>query len=240
MATVSLSRRSLADQVADALVQLILEEGLQEGDSLPSTAELSERFDVSRTVVREALAALAGRGILSRSQGRECVVATPGPDELNRLLQFRIRHDEVGVDDILDTRMALEVTAARRAAENVTPAAVADLRRCFDELAGAKSEKEFHQADIALHRAVAEASGNPLLVLILDALVDFLRDVRVQATKNRKGRGENLEAVIEHHRAIVDAVAAGDGVAAEAAMVAHLGQTRAEFSQPASAKRKKA
>ena len=69
--SVTLSRRSLADQVADALIDLILKEGLQEGDSLPSTAELSERFGVSRTVVREALAALAGRGILSRSQGRE-------------------------------------------------------------------------------------------------------------------------------------------------------------------------
>lgn len=231
VSAVSLSRRSLADQVADALIQLILDEGLQEGDSLPSTAELSERFEVSRTVVREALAALAGRGILNRSQGRECVVATPGSDELTRLLQFRIRQDEVGVDHILDTRLALEVTAARAAAENVTPEAAAELRACVDELAAAKNEKDFHQADIAVHRAIAVASGNPLVVLILDALVDFLRDVRIQATKARKSRGENLDAVIDYHREIVEAIAAGNGDKAEAAMLSHLMETRAEFTK---------
>jgi DNA-binding transcriptional regulator YhcF (GntR family) len=99
----SLSRRSLADQVADALAQYILEEGLQEGDSLPSTAELAERFDVSRTVVREALADLAGRGVLTRSQGRESIVATPGSSELTSLLQFRLRRSDMATDDIFES-----------------------------------------------------------------------------------------------------------------------------------------
>lgn len=226
---VSLSRRSLADQVADALVDLILEEGLHEGDSLPSTAELSERFGVSRTVVREALAALAGRGILTRSQGRECVVATPGSDELHRLLRFRIRRDEVSLTDILDTRLALEVMSARLAAANATEADRVEIQHQLEALAAARKEPAYHEADIALHRAIAVASGNHLLVLILDALVDFLREVRVQATKARKSRGESLEPVIEQHRRIVQAIDARDADGAAGAMRDHLDRTRAEL-----------
>ena len=228
----TLSRRSLADQVAEALVDLILAEGLTDGDSLPSTAELSERFGVSRTVVREAIAALAGRGVLSRSQGRECVVATPGTEDLTRLLQFRIRRDEVELHDILDTRLALETMAARLAAQRATAQDKRVLAERLEELATARNEPAFHQADILLHRGIAEASGNPLLVLILDTLVDFLRAVRLQATRNRKSRGESLEPVVEQHRRIVRAVTAGKAAAAEAAMREHIERTRFELDHP--------
>lgn len=230
MATV-LSRRSLADQVADALVELILDEGLQEGDALPSTAELSERFEVSRTVVREALAALAGRGVLSRSQGRESVVATPDASNLVNLLQFRIRRDEVDVEHIMELRLALEVTAARGAARNRTDEHITELRLLLDKLAATTGEAAFHTADIALHRSVAVASGNPLLALILDALVDFLQDVRVRATKARKARGEGMEEVLDQHRRVIDAIAAGDPAAAEHAMQDHLVSTIGEFGR---------
>lgn len=228
--TIALSRRSLADQVADALVELILSEGLKEGDSLPSTAELSERFRVSRTVVREALAALAGRGILARSQGRESVVATPGSEDLTRLLQFRIRRDEVGVQHILDTRLALEVMSASLAAQNGTAEHKREIRLRLDELAASQKETKYHQADIKLHRSIAVASGNPLLTLILDALEDFLLDVRVKATKARKARGESLEPAIEQHRKIVAAIEAGNVERASETMRDHLEMTRAELS----------
>ena len=229
----TLTRRSLADQVADALVQLILDDNLQEGAPLPPTAELSERFGVSRTVVREALATLTGQGILTRSQGRESMVATPGLPDLSRLLQFRIRHDSVGPREILQCRMALEVTAASAAAQHRTDDDVATLRQRLDELANARNDRAYHQADIALHQAVAQASHNALLVLMLDALVDFLHEVRVQATKRRRAHGFSMDAVVEEHRLIVDAVASGNAAKAEASMRAHLAHTAAEFDEAA-------
>jgi len=225
----SLSRRSLADQVADALAQYILEEELHEGDSLPSTAELAERFEVSRTVIREALADLAGRGLLTRSQGRESVVATPGSNELSSLLQFRMRRSAVATEDIFECRSALELTTARGAALRASEDDVATLWELLAALDAAKGDKGFHQADIALHRAIAVVSGNGLVVLILDSLVDLLREVRVTATRNRKARGENLEEVVEQHRRIVKAIAAKDPKAATAAMTDHLNHTREEY-----------
>jgi len=228
-AKLQLTRRSLAEQVSEALVDLILDTGLQEGDALPSTADLSERFGVSRTVIREALAALAGRGVLTRSQGRESVVATPGAEDLMRLLQFRVHRDDVELADIIDVRTALEETAARRAAENATDEDIVVIREHLDTLANVKSDAAYHRADIALHRAIAVASGNPLVVMILDSLVDFLRQLRVTATKKRQARGESLEPVFEQHRAIVEAIAAHDGDAAVAAMRDHLATASAEL-----------
>ena len=228
----ALSRRSLADQVTDALTDLIVAERLQDGDSLPSTAELSERFGVSRTVVREAIAALAARGVLSRSQGRECVVATPGTDELSKLLRFRIRRDEVDLRDILDTRLALETMAARLAAHRAGDKDKKVLAERLEELAAARTEQAFHEADVLLHRSIAEASGNRLVVLLLDALVDFLGAVRRQASRNRKSRSEGLEPVVEQHRRIVRAVTAGKASAAEAAMREHIERARFELDHP--------
>lgn len=225
-----LSRRSLAEQVTDSLIEYILAEGLSEGDSLPSSAELSERYGVSRTVIREALAALGGRGVLTRSQGRESVVATPGASDLVKLLQFRIHREDVSLFHILDARIGLEVTGARRAAEWATLEQVQTIRDEFEALAASKREAGYHDADIRLHRAIAAASANPLIVLILDALGDFLMDFRVKATRNRKSRGESLEPVIEQHRAIVEAIEARDPDAAEEAMREHLEASRAEIA----------
>lgn len=228
-----LSRRSLADQVAEALVQFIFDEGLGEGDALPSTAELSTRFGVSRTVVREALAALTGQGMLSRGQGRDCVVAMPGTTQLTSLLRFRSHQHAVDAVHIMATRMALEVVAAEEAAARRTDDDIAALAACMEQLAGASNEHHFHDADIALHRAIAEASGNPLITLILDALADILRDLRVTATKNRRRRGVGLAPAVAEHGAIVDAIVAGDSAAAARAMREHLDSTAAEFNSAA-------
>jgi DNA-binding FadR family transcriptional regulator len=227
----ALSRRSLADQVADAIVQLILDEGLGDGSPLPATADLSERFNVSRTVTREALATLTGQGILTRSQGRESVVSTPGLDTLSRLLQFRVRNHNVSPLEVLEFRLGLEVMAAASAARKRTPEDVAELRALLAALAGAKNDKAYHQADIALHQAIARASGNTLVVLVLDALVDLLRDMRITATKRRRARGVSLDGVVVEHRRIVEAIEAGDPVAAEGAMREHLSHTAEELAR---------
>jgi GntR family transcriptional repressor for pyruvate dehydrogenase complex len=226
----SLARRSLADQVADALSEFILTEGLREGDPLPSSGDLAARFDVSRTVIREALAALAGRGVLVRSQGRESVVATPGASDLVNLLQFRVQHGSASLTDILDARLGLEITAARRAAEHATKNEVAAIGVELDAMRAAKRDADYHQADIRLHRAIAVASHNPIIVLMLDALSDLLMEFRVTATENRKARGASLEPIFGQHARIVEAIDARDPDQAAEAMREHLETGRLEIA----------
>lgn len=223
-----LNRQSLAEQVAGALVELIRSEGLAEGDSIPPAAELAQRFGVSRTVIREALAALAGQGILQRGQGRDSVVTLPGPPELANLLQFQIR-ETADERHVIALRMALEVSAAEEAARHRTDEHVALLHAHLLDLETARDDRRFHRADLALHRAVAAASGNPLVTLILDALSPLLHDVRTRSLRNRRARGDELGPVIDQHRAVVAAIEAADPGAAASAMRQHLAATAAEF-----------
>ena len=232
-------RKSLADQVSEALIDYIISNNLQDGELLPSTAEIAEQFSVSRTVVREALADLAGRGLLMRSQGRECVVRTPGIDELHQLLRLRAQREGIDPVDILHVREALEVQAARLAAENRTDSDLEEMNVHLQELAEAKRDRAYHQADIAFHRVIAEASGNTLLPLILNSLTPLLYDIRVKATAGRRARGESFEPVIEAHRDILRAIEKQDDQAAGTAMRDHLSQTR-EGLDAAPAPREKA
>ena len=160
------SRRTLSDQVTEAVLRLIIQRGLTEGDSLPATSELAENFDVSRTVVREALAELSGRGLLKRQQGREGVFSLPGSQELENLLAARLEHDTIDRLDLHEFRSLIEIGSARLAAANATPSDIANLRRCLNDLISSSSEGEHQGADLAFHQAIADASHNPLFGLV--------------------------------------------------------------------------
>jgi GntR family transcriptional repressor for pyruvate dehydrogenase complex len=231
MSAEALTRKSLSDQLADRLLSLIIDRQLAPGDSLPSTGELSEQFGVSRTVVREALADLAGRGIIERSQGRESIVAAAGSDPLTDMLRFHIRRDNIPPSAIMDFRQALETHAAELAAERATDADKAELRAALDTLAAAANEAAFHEADIAFHRCVAACSGNKLILLTHDALVDLLRDVRRKAYRGRLKEGTySLDKVVADHESVLVAIEKGDAEQARAAMSHHLGMTGQHLS----------
>ena len=223
-------KQSLAQRVSDALVDFIVTEKLPEGAALPSAAELSERFGVSRTVVREALALLAGRGIITLSQGREGVVAVPDASNLGQLLRFRLHRADVSQLNILDARLGLEVISAQLAASNATDDELVLIKEELDDLIAATTDAAYHRHDVGLHRAIAVASHNPLLLMMLDALEELVLDMRVRATRNRRSRGESLEPVLRQHRAIVEAIENRDAVGAADAMRAHLESTQAELA----------
>ena len=222
------SRRSLADQVSEAIVDDIIGSGLKEGDALPSGAELAAKYGVSRTVVREALASLAGRGMLSSSQGRETVVLTPGATELSRILRIRMDRADVSLEDLVAVRLGLEVTAARAAATRLTDEDSEALLAASERLGAAQDEVEYLEADIAVHRAIAVASQNPLVVMILDSLTELLMEFRVTATRYRHEHGQPRQAIVDEHARIVDIIRSRDAEAAADAMRQHLESTARE------------
>lgn len=223
-------KQSLAQRVSDALIEFIVTEKLPEGAALPSAAELSERFGVSRTVIREALASLVGRGVITLSQGREGVVAVPDASDLGQLLKFRLHRADVSQLNILDARLGLEVISASLAAANASDEELGLIKGELDAQIAATTDAAYHRHDVGLHRAIAVASHNPLLLMMLDALEELVLDMRVRATRNRRSRGESLEPVKGQHRAIVEAIESRDPKRAADAMRAHLESTRTELS----------
>lgn len=209
---------------------MIVEQRLAPGEPLPSTGDLAEQFNVSRTVVREALAELAGRGMIERSQGRESVVSSPGPEQFQELLRFRVDREGIDPTAIMEFRQTMEVEAARLAATRRTAPDLDAMQASWDRLSSARTEAEFHEADILFHRAVAAASGNPLILLVLDSLVELLRDVRRRAYRGRKKQGKALDQVVADHRHVLDAIRGGDAAGAAEAMAHHLSGTVRDLS----------
>lgn len=220
----ALKRRSLVDQLADKLIDLIITEKLDEGDSLPSTAELAERFDVSVIVVREAIAVLVGRGVVDRRQGKEPAIRRPGPEVLDALFRVRASQDGITTNEIMQCRSALEIQASALAAH----AATEDVRRnsllpLVEAMRLAKNMDELVAADQAFHEGIVALSDNRALGLMISALRSALHNgvnenwQRWFTTRS----SESVEPAIRRHEAIAVAIIAGDRPAAIRTMADH-------------------
>lgn len=210
-------RVPLTDVVTEQLLQLLKDEGLTEGDSIPPTADLATRFNVSRTVVREAIAELTGKGVLRRQQGREGTVAVPGGDHLRHIFQSRIGAEQVSFGQLQDFREVLEVGSARMAARHATMGDIARLSDLLHEMRNASNDTEMLQADVDFHRAIAYVA-NPLFGLVLDGLSPLLMESRLTVWAGYIQHGGALDAAIGHHVELRDRIAARDETGAEEAM----------------------
>lgn len=221
-----LKRTPLTDQVADAIVELLDERHLREGDVIPATSELAALFGVSVPVVREAIASLAALGLVSRHQGRESVVSVPDSRQFGKLLRYRV--DTSGVSDraIQEYREIVEVGNAALAARNVTDDDARALDAAMQQLRAASTEDELHDADVRVHAAIAAVGRNDLMILTLDSLAPLLRRLRVRVWSGWVASGHGLDPIIQAHADIIDRILAKDEEGAAAAMREHLRQAR--------------
>lgn len=186
---------------------------------------------VSRTVVREAVAALRAQGLVVTRQGLGAFVASEGQPR-----PFRIDPDGLksigAVLDVMELRMAVEVETAGLAAERGTPAQV---RAIQGALAAADAAIERNETavgeDFLLHRAIAEATGNAQFKQFLEFLGRLIiprGSIRVESGLSSDRRAY-LEVIQREHRAIAAAIAAKDSVVARAAMRSHLVNGRERY-----------
>lgn len=214
-------RQPLPEQLAGAILEAIVDRRLKPGDALPSAAELADQFSVSRTVVREALADLMGRGVISRSSSREPLVSMPGQEQLRELLRIRMSQDGVDIESLIELRLPLEIQSARLAAQRRDDQQLEAMTAALDVLETTSDEAEFQEADAAFHRQIALGSGNLLIPLVLDSLSGVLHDFRRAWYASQRAEGE-LPKLVEEHRRVFEAVRAGDADAAGQAMSEHL------------------
>lgn len=212
----------LSEQLADALVAEMRAGRMVSGQKLPTEAALVERFQVSRTVVREALSRLKSLGLLEARQGSGVYVkerAAFAP------LQFDPRHSRSlqAVAQMVEVRRALEAEAAELAAGRATPRDVAQIRAAIGalELAVAGGGDGVAQ-DVAFHRAIAQASGNPFLLATLEYLAQYLHEATSVTRANEARRGDFAAQVRSEHAAIVDAIASADPARARMAAASHM------------------
>jgi GntR family transcriptional regulator, transcriptional repressor for pyruvate dehydrogenase complex len=213
------ARKPLYEQLVEHLRAYVVEAGLSAGDRLPSERELSERLGVSRASLRQAIVALEVQGILEVKHGDGTFLRSARMDTLPiaQLADLKRR-----LPDILDAREAIEVKLAELAAERRTESDLAALDAALVEMqqeidSGTTGE----QGDHDFHQSVALAAHSEVLARMYALL---LKDIELLSheTVDQIGQPKTL---LEQNRRISDAIAAGDGLAAAAAMKAHLKTT---------------
>ena len=212
----------LSDQLAVLLGQQIDAGGLRPGDRLPTEQQLALAHGVSRTVVREAVHQLKSRQMVVSRQGSGVFVA---PTPLNRPLAFdpAVLDSLQAVVHVVEVRRVLEGEMAALAAERATRAQVATMRRALKLMdAAAAAGQDGVDEDLAFHRAIGEATGNPQFRLLLGFLEQYLREGMRITRGNEARRLDFMAAVQLEHQAIVNAIAQRDPATARRCAHAHL------------------
>lgn len=210
----------LSTLVASSITREIAEGRLKPGDQLPTEQELAKNFGVSRNVIREAIARLRSEKRIWSQQGRGAFVAdTPSASVLT--MDFR-PGDGDDFRALFEMRRLMEVEAAGLAAERRSAADVAAMRTELDHMAASLyGSIGWLKGDLDFHAAVAAATGNIYMSQFLVFVAERVRE-SILAT-GRSQRSDDVAAItFAEHRRIVDAIDAGDGEAARAAMRDHL------------------
>ncbi len=216
-----IDKRLLGEQIEEELMNYILQERLEVGQKIPNEFELAERFGVGRSTVREAVKALASKGILEVRRGSGTYVAgtsLPGEDPLGL---SKLSDKYKLALELLDVRLMLEPEIAASAAEQATREEIQELVRLCDETEALyRSGKNHISKDIEFHTGIARCSKNrvvaTLVPIINTAVMTFAN------LTHRMLRDETIET----HRAVVNAIADHDSVGARCAMITHLTYNR--------------
>jgi GntR family transcriptional repressor for pyruvate dehydrogenase complex len=220
-------------QLIDILRSDIRARKLRAGERLPTEQDLVTRFQVSRTVVREAIASLRAEGLVITRQGAGAFVA-----EGAAARPFRIVSDELRslteVLNVMQLRLAVEVEAAGIAAENRNARALDTLGRALDVIDDAIRAGEVAvDEDFAFHFAIAAATGNPQF----ERFMRFLGSVIIPRQTLRVGmddateRRAYLTQIQVEHRAIYAAIRDANVDDARRATRRHLEQARDRYTR---------
>lgn len=226
--------RRLSEEVEERIRGLFDTRQLVPGDRLPTEKDLGARYGVSLVTVREALKGLEARGLVAKRRGKDGgVFATaPGSGPVKDMLQGFLNARNCSAEDLRQARALLEPGVARLAAARITPVQIARLEenlRLAEAMLSGLGPAPTHQdyldyewRTLEFHRLAAEATGNPVLVFmvdyVIDALLGFTRRQKLALDKTICRR------TLADHRRLLALFKAGDARGAVREMERHAGQ----------------
>lgn len=223
---------TLAAVISQALRDAIRSGQFRPGEKLPSEAKLTAEHSVSRTVIREAIAALRADGLVDPRQGAGVFVLEP---ILAPVLPFQnVDNARVSsVIELLELRSPVEIEAAGLAAQRRSPAqeeVIVERHRAI--IACIQNEQPTIEADFELHLAIAEATNNPRFVEFLRVMGEGMipRSALRQSDAERSS-SDYLRRLVEEHGRIVAAISNGDVDEARDAMRVHLSGSQQRYRQ---------
>ena len=220
------NKKTLAEQTADRLIETIIAGEFKKGQQLPNEFQLAERLDVGRGTIREAIKILASKHIVEIRRGYGTyIAANPGRVDDPLGLTF-IDNKKKLAADLYELRLLIEpqiaALAAQRASATDLSAIAVACQKIEDNIA---AKRPWTAEDIALHEAIAHASGNQVVSNIIPTIHSA---VKVFAELYGKPL---TETTIESHREVVAAITARDTEQARQAMTRHLQRNKQYLDQ---------
>lgn len=161
--------------ILNSIHHLIQTDGLRTGDRLPSERELSERLQVGRSSVREALRSLELLGLISTRRGEGTFLESSQSNQLVQLLAKYILQEHQVLEDLLETRILLEIGAIWLLCERIQEDDFEQLREWNDRFLQAEEWEQVLQLDFCFHERLIYLSRNHLLIRIWQAVMQFIQ-----------------------------------------------------------------
>lgn len=172
-----LEKKRYSEQIADLIQDKILRDPLEAGTNLPSEKDLSLEFQVSRSVIREALRMLEVSGLVTIKKGPSGGIFVsngyhkPITNSLNNLITL----GDVTIEHLFDVRMLIEPHIAMEAALNAKDEHIKRLTALMDDSSRHQDDPiRLKRNNLKFHLLVAKASGNPVLALLLESVIELL------------------------------------------------------------------
>ncbi len=222
------ARPPLHREVAEILSERVISGEFPEKSLLPPERELCESLGVSRTVVREAIKFLESRGLVRIERGRGTVVQEAHAGPLGETLKLLLRRRRHVLEDLLEIRKILEVSIAGLAAERRGEEHLKDMEQALRTMREKPGAPEgYVDADVAFHAAIARASENPVVLVLLEPLSDLLRESRISSFSGPR----TVRLRTRQHQEIFDRIQARDAEGARDAMSRHLTDTEKDLAR---------
>ena len=216
-------RSRIYEHIVEQIRALIHEGRWAPGDQIPPERELAERFQVSRTSVREALRALEMQGVIESRQGGGTFVRTADTEALVPPLAAAILRGRRELAEVLEVRELIEPGIAHRAALRATEEHVSELETLLERQRDCILQgRPFVDEDTAFHYTLARAADNHILLRLHNVILDVLRESR-QSYLHVPDRPQTS---LRGHEAILSAVKARDPEAAYEASLEHITEVR--------------
>ncbi len=207
-----ISKTLLKEKVVLEIITLIARKVYRDGQRLPSERTLSEKLNISRGTLRDALAKLSELGILEIKPGSGLYVKK---FSMKKIPAHVIPKDFVNtsLDDITYARLAIEIPAIELACRNIGQQDIQKLEKLIEKMSTYTNDlSQYMKYDMEFHRSIIKAGKNKVLLVAFDAIHDFHIYSQIFV----------MEGATEHHRLILDSLKKGNVKAARKNMKEHL------------------
>ena len=197
---------------------------LHNGDQLPPERDLALTLGVSRSAVREAIRVLQAQGLVSSrpGPGRGTRLSDFQGEALGRLFSLHLALASTSIEDLTETRIALERATASLAARNAKPARLRAVERRLLAMESTLDLDAFNELDTEFHVEIARAGNNPFIANLTAAIRQALRDPIRAASLAMDDWQELRSDLVIQHRQIYETIRSGEPARAATVMEAHI------------------